>query len=63
MATIKRKQVTCRCEAYSFPHRQDSKECKALYNSSHEAGYEPDSIKSLGLTSLFAPDNRQPVRF
>jgi hypothetical protein len=63
MATIKRKQVTCRCEAYSFPHRQDSKECKALYNSRHESGYEADSIKSLGLTSLFAPDNRQPVRF
>jgi hypothetical protein len=57
MANIKRKQVTCRCEAYRFPHRLDSKECKALYNSQQDAGYEPDTIQSLGLVSLFAPDN------
>jgi len=63
MTNIKRKQSTCRCEAYSFPHRQDSKACRELYNESHESGYEADSIKSLGLTSLFALDNRQPVRF
>jgi len=60
---MKRKQVTCRCSAYHFPHRQDSKECKALYNADHESGYEKDSLQSLGLISLFAPDNRQPVRF
>lgn len=63
MANIKHKQVTCRCEAREFPHRLDEKLCRELYNSKHDAGYEPDSIKSLGLTSLFALDNRQPVRF
>lgn len=45
----------CRCEAYAFPHRKDSKACRELYNSQMEAGYEPDSIASLGLTSLFEP--------
>jgi hypothetical protein len=60
---IKREQVTCRCAAYKFPHRLDSKACKELYNSELEAGYEPDSLQSLGLVGLFAPDNSQPVRF
>jgi len=63
MANIKRKQVTCRCEAYAWPHRLDSGKCRELYNESHESGYEADSIKSLGLTSLFALDKRQQVRF
>ena len=63
MANIKRKQVTCRCEAYAWPHRLDGGKCRELYNSHHESGYEADSIKSLGLTSLFALDNRQQVRF
>jgi len=48
-------QQTCRCEAYPFPHRKDSKACRELYNSELNAGYEPDSIESLGLTSLFEP--------
>ena len=63
MANIKRKQVTCRCEAYPWPHRKDGGKCRELYNASLESGYEADSIKSLGLTSLFALDNRQLVRF
>ena len=62
MAEYKRKQVTCRCDAYPFPHRQDSKECKALYNSEHEAGYEANSIDSLGLRGLFTPDNSHLIR-
>lgn len=36
MATInkpKRKQVTCRCGAYAWPHRLDSGACRVLYNS------------------------------
>lgn len=59
----KRQQATCRCGAYKFPHRLDSKACKELYNSELEAGYEADSLKSLGLVGLFAPDNSMPVRF
>jgi hypothetical protein len=59
----RKEQITCRCKAYAWPHRQDSKACRELYNSSQDAGYEPDTIQSLGLVSLFAPDNRQPVRF
>lgn len=58
-----RNQPPCRCPAYSFPHRKDSKACRELYNSQQDAGYEPDTIQNLGLTSLFAPDNRQPMRF
>ena len=59
------KPVPCRCAAYPFPHRQDSKACRELYNSELEAGYEktPDSVDSLGLRSLFAPVNTQPLRF
>ena len=60
---LKREQVTCRCAGYPFPHRLDSKACKELYNSELESGYEPDSLQSLGLVGLFAPDNSQPVRF
>jgi hypothetical protein len=65
MATYKkiRKQITCRCDAYKFPHRLDSKACKELYNSEQEAGYESDSLQSLGLVSLFAPVNDTPLRF
>lgn len=25
---MKRKQVTCKCSAYKFPHRKNSGECK-----------------------------------
>lgn len=53
----RKKQITCKCEAYAWPHRQDSKACRELYNSQQDAGYEPDTIQSLGLVSLFAPDN------
>lgn len=59
----KRNQVTCRCEAYPWPHRQDGGKCREIYNASFESGYEKDSIDSLGLRSLFAPDNSQPLRF
>jgi hypothetical protein len=58
----KRNQITCRCAAYKFPHRQDSKACKELYNESLESGYEKDSYQSLGLVSLFAPDNSHLIR-
>lgn len=58
----KRNQITCRCAAYAWPHRQDSKACKELYNESLESGYEPDNINSLGLRSLFAPDNSHLIR-
>lgn len=58
-----RNQETCRCAAYKFPYRKDSKACRELYNSSLDSGYEPDSLDSLGLRSLFAFDNRQPLRF
>lgn len=50
-----REQPPCRCSAYSFPHRKDSKACRELYNSELNAWYEPDSIESLGLRSLFEP--------
>lgn len=63
MKKYRRNQVTCRCAAYPFPHRRDSKACRELYNSELEAGYEPDNLDTLGLRSLFAPDNRQPLRF
>ncbi len=54
-----RKQTTCYCEAYPFPHRIDSGKCRELYNAELEAGYpkEKDSIESLGLRSLFEPTN------
>lgn len=35
-----KKQITCRCPAYSFPHRLDSKACRELYNSGSELTYE-----------------------
>ena len=31
--TYKTKPEPCRCEAYPFPHRIDSKACKELYNN------------------------------
>ena len=52
----KRKQITCNCEAYSFPHRLDSGKCRELYNETPvEPMREKDSIASLGLRSLFEP--------
>lgn len=62
MNTIKpkRKQVTCTCEAYKFPHRLDSGKCRELYN---QQATEPDTLNSLGLVGLFTPDNSQPIRF
>jgi hypothetical protein len=30
MSKAKRSQLTCRCLAYPFPHRKDSKECLTL---------------------------------
>ena len=30
----KRKQITCRCAAYPWPHRLDSGKCRDLYNES-----------------------------
>lgn len=57
---IKRKPKPCTCKAYPFPHRLDGGKCKDLYNSEP---LEKDSLDSLGLISLFAPDNRQPLRF
>ena len=59
----KPKQVTCKCAAYKFPHRLDSKACRELYNQSHDSGYEPDSIKSLGLVSEFAINTPEPLRW
>ena len=54
----KRNQITCRCAAYAFPHRLDSKACRELYNSTQEATeYVADSVSSLGLSSLFAVPN------
>lgn len=47
-----RKQKTCNCDAYKFPHRLDGGKCRELYNESDE-GREPDSIHSLGLRSEF----------
>lgn len=62
MSASIRKPAPCRCEAYAFPHRKDSKACRELYNSAHEAGYEPDSIHSLGLRGLFEIASTQPLR-
>lgn len=62
MAKYRHNQTTCRCAAYPFPHRQDSKACRELYNSELEAGYEPDNLDNLGLRSLFAPDNSALIR-
>lgn len=64
MKQYKRKQTTCRCEAYPFPHRLDSGKCRELYNEKvKEEMRAEDSLKSLGLVGLFAPDNSQPIRF
>ncbi len=51
----KRKQITCNCEAYKFPHRLDSGKCRELYNETQVQPIEKDSIDSLGLRSLFMP--------
>lgn len=60
---IKRKPKPCKCSAYDFPHRLDGGKCRELYNQSLKSGYEKDSIDSLGLRNLFAPDNSNPLRF
>ena len=64
MAKYHRKPAPCRCAAYPFPHRKDSKACRELYNSELEAGYDavPDTLDTLGLRSLFAPVNYTPIR-
>lgn len=64
MRKYRRNQVTCNCEAYPFPHRLDGGKCRELYNEKEEVEYrERDSLDSLGLRSLFAPDNRETLRF
>ena len=40
MAYAHTKVKPCNCPAYAFPHRLDSGECKALYNSGSDATYE-----------------------
>lgn len=57
---MKRKPKPCKCSAYNFPHRLDSGKCREQYNNEP---VEKDSYQSLGLVSLFQPDNRQPLRF
>ena len=59
----KRKQVTCTCEAYTFPHRLDSGKCRELYNQKANEPVYIDNLQSLGLVGLFTPDNSQPIRF
>lgn len=51
----KRKQITCNCKAYKFPHRLDSGKCRKLYNETQVQPIEKDSIDSLGLRGLFMP--------
>lgn len=52
----KRKQTTCNCKAYEFPHRLDSGKCRKLYNKTPvEPMGEKNSLDSLGLRSEFAP--------
>lgn len=57
------KQVTCKCSAYPWPHRIDSKACRELYNSQEVKPIEKDTVYTLGLRSLFKPDNSTPIRF
>lgn len=59
----RRNQITCTCQAYDFPHRLDSGQCRRFYNAEPIEPRERDSVESLGLRSLFAPDNRQYVQF
>lgn len=55
-------QVTCRCSAFAFPHRQGCKGCEHSEDRQAEAR-EPDSLQSLGLVGVFTPDNSTPLRF
>lgn len=60
---VKRKQTTCDCEAYSFPHRFNSGKCCEETRNPPTEYRERDSLQSLGLVSLFAPDNRRHIQF
>jgi len=40
----KRKQVTCNCYAYKFPHRLDSGACRTEYNANSEKSYQDNRI-------------------
>lgn len=51
-------QVTCRCNAFEFPHRQGCKGCEHTKEAA-----TPDTLESLGLVGLFKPDNTVPLRF
>jgi hypothetical protein len=47
MATLnkpKRKQSTCYCCAYKFPHRLDSGNCRDSYNANSEVSYADQRI-------------------
>jgi len=62
---MKRERMTCRCAAYPFPHRIDSKACRELYNATQAdqesyAPFNPDM--EYAVSSLFTPDNSRPVR-
>ena len=43
----KMKAKPCRCAAYNFPHRLDSKACKELYDSGSDATYEDYRVEAV----------------
>jgi len=62
---IKREQMTCRCGAYSHPHRLDSKACRELYNATQadqETSAPFNPYVEYAISGLFAPDNSVPLR-
>jgi hypothetical protein len=61
----RKQQETCRCKAYAWPHRLDSKACRELYNATQadqetSASFNP--YVDYAISGLFAPDNSVPLR-
>ena len=49
------KKEVCNCEAYSFPHRLDSKACRELYNNNTiEEDYRVQIMKDFDRTEAQA---------
>jgi hypothetical protein len=58
---MKRKQVTCNCPAYKFPHRMDSKACKELYDSGSDETYKDTSLRDFDSTEAKAINSERNI--